>query len=391
MQETMSEHRTRVFGMSESVPVRSRKGRSTFKVTRHHRRYLTGPDPVRETIARLVDPATVTAELETVDVDAVRLDTLTLAAIADAWIVANDPAMDRPCTCDDLSDTWIITRRGVVTWDPDAQSYVTRERRVRRCHCRPFPALLGSDLGRSWQEMTPRQMATGRPVARMRLRFPRARKSESWSRVEHADGSITTYDEHGRIVAPALVADRRERPAMVTCEACHGTGGTSGPFPIGDASEHAWAATIPLPRRAEAARGWMALPRGIVRPCDQCHGSGTVPGRVVERTAARPYAAYWSGHVLARRAPSVREARQAASDAHVAATATPEASRWDECARTLSEALSAGETSLVLNGVHVRLTLPAGGRFRATLTYCDGTTRTVQARTVGPVARAVMA
>jgi hypothetical protein len=67
-----------LLGFHETTSTRSRKGRSSFKVTHRGTARITGADPVR---AYLVDPDTV---------DLARLDSITLAKLADALF---------PCHC----------------------------------------------------------------------------------------------------------------------------------------------------------------------------------------------------------------------------------------------------------------------------------------------------
>jgi hypothetical protein len=67
-----------LLGYHESTSTRSRKGRSSFRVTHRGTARITGPDPVR---SYLVDPDTV---------DLARLDSITLAKLADALF---------PCHC----------------------------------------------------------------------------------------------------------------------------------------------------------------------------------------------------------------------------------------------------------------------------------------------------
>jgi len=159
-------------GTPDTIVTRTRKGRATYEVTSGHVRYTVGADPFRTDD---VDCLTLsTGETVTMGrTNLYRIDHVTLAQMADTWIALNDPDIDRPCTCDDLHHTVLVLRKGnrQPTWDTDAQRYVTAERVVRRCHCRPFPHLMGLDGGRrnSWHEQTPEVSSVGYRAAQGRV------------------------------------------------------------------------------------------------------------------------------------------------------------------------------------------------------------------------------
>jgi hypothetical protein len=155
MSETRGEHDARVFGRFDTATRRTRKGRSTFVVTGRRNRWHVGPDPVL---------ATVADEGYGIDVDGVRLTGVTLADVADAWVRRFHPDSlsehlggTRPCTCDDLTQPALALDRVTKEpkWVPEQGRYVTRDMTVRTCHCSPMPRLVGTDLGRSWEELTP--------------------------------------------------------------------------------------------------------------------------------------------------------------------------------------------------------------------------------------------
>jgi hypothetical protein len=113
-----------------------------------------------------------------------------LVALADAWVRIHHPEVlserhygTAECTCSDLTVRAIVLDREQgfqPVWEDGA--YVTAEVPVRACHCSDFPALLGTDLGLSWQDMTPDPRRTvayrGRAKARRNARERAARARE---------------------------------------------------------------------------------------------------------------------------------------------------------------------------------------------------------------------
>lgn len=149
--ESRSEHDTRVYGRFDTVQRRTRKGRSTFEVIGRRNRYHTGADPIREAIDDV--------ELST----GVRLSGRNLAELADAWVARFHPEElstarhgTRACECTDLTVRSLVIDRATSQpiWDRKAQNYLTRDMIVRRCHC-GWESLVGTDLGMSWQQLTP--------------------------------------------------------------------------------------------------------------------------------------------------------------------------------------------------------------------------------------------
>lgn len=142
-------------GHFDTVQRRTRKGRSTFVVTERRARRMRAD----------VDSFTIDEDghVQAVEREA-RLTGQTLALLADRWMVENAPDLvsehhggTAQCTCDDLSAesvTYGRTDRKPVWTGTGSTGYRTSELVVRRCHC-GWQSLLGSDMGRSWQEMTP--------------------------------------------------------------------------------------------------------------------------------------------------------------------------------------------------------------------------------------------
>jgi hypothetical protein len=163
MSESPSEHRARVLGAFDTKPVRTNKGRRTFKVVGRRRRIVQGVNPLlpdsgelESLNGRVWDP--VLQEYVTAD----------LVALTDLWVRKFHPGEIEPerCTCDDLTVDAIVYEReatpardGIGThrpvYDPETGQFATRRVIVRRCHCARFPALLGTDMGLSWEELTP--------------------------------------------------------------------------------------------------------------------------------------------------------------------------------------------------------------------------------------------
>lgn len=148
----------RVRGTFETVATRTRKGRSTFRVTRRHARFVVGLDPVRETLGKADDGGMAFTTR------GVRITGQTLADLADGWVRAFHPyALSevhggrRQCTCDDRTHTVVVLDRGDAykpVYDRETGQYVTAEVPVRDCHC-GFPRMLGTDFGLSYEQIGP--------------------------------------------------------------------------------------------------------------------------------------------------------------------------------------------------------------------------------------------
>ena len=306
------EHLVASRGTPDTVPVRSRKGRSTYEVSAGHVRHMVGPDPFTET-----------GEL-------VRIDHRTLVDLADAWIAQNDPDIDRPCSCSDLTTTVLVLDRKTRApiWHTDRQCYLTAERRVRRCHCRPFPALMGLDGGRrnSWHERTPEDNSLRRPDERSTAR--RQPRTALVTRFRTTDPGTPQTDAQGRITHRSSIA------------------------PTADGG---------------------SVERIVSAWSDPSH--------------------VWHGHTLVMRAAARRNGNAARSAARAIRRASAPAPDWQPEADALASALAASDASEVtveFPGVVVTVRRNVGTRWAVTLVRGDETVR-MRTRTVGPIARAVVA
>lgn len=101
----------------------------------------------------------------------------------------------------------------------------------------------------------------------------------------------------------------------------------------------------------------------------------------------------WRGHRLTPATDPTVRARtgNAARDERRATVREVTRAPWSDVAAEIAPHIGT-ESTFTVHGVGVTLSAPGQtGRFRAHLVYADGSTRTVQARTADPVARAVMA
>ena len=299
-------------GTPDTTPVRSRKGRSTYEVSAGHVRFMVGPDPFTDT-----------GEL-------VRIDHRTLVDMADAWVALNDPEQDRPCTCTDLTTTVLVLDRKTRApiWHTDRQQYLTAERRIRRCHCRPFPALMGLDGGRrnAWHELTPRDDSQRRSGESSTAR--RQPRTALVARFRTTDPGVAQIDTEGRVTHRSTVTPLAEGGSV-------------------ERIVSAWA--------------------------DPSH--------------------VWHGHTLVMRAAARRNGNAARSAVRAQRRASAVAPDWAPEALALTEALNASdapEVTVSFPGVAVTVRRNAGTRWAVTIVRGGETVR-MRTRTVGPIARAVVA
>lgn len=309
---------------------RSNSGRTATRVTRAGKVYVIGPDPFRD------------------DIELVRVDGITLTALADAWHAIYGG--EHECTCDDLTETRPIYRRGkmvVRNGEP-----VTRTVALRACHCSPFPRLAGTDL-RAYAEVTPevRDASYVTPTATHRTGIAGGLLSDSEHvsrtiRGRRADGTRYAVTEHGR----------------------YGDAITDRSVPTIDTASHPTRVRLSMrPRKSDPTESTRDGVTELVAPAsDREH--------------------LWHGHRLIPRASAVRSGSDTRARRNARARA---AAPWTPFVPAVRAAIGTTDP-FTLNGVMVTLTLPgATGRFRARLTYCDGTTESIQARTPDRVARAI--
>jgi lambda repressor-like predicted transcriptional regulator len=141
-------------GHSETVARRSRKGRSTFVVTRAHERRMQGADPVIGGMLRFTTDTGVT------------ITGRTLSDLADAWIRSEHPEElseahggARVCSCDDRTHPVLVLDRSdgsAPVYDPSTGQYEVRDVPVQGCHCGTYRPLLGTEARpRAYQQKGP--------------------------------------------------------------------------------------------------------------------------------------------------------------------------------------------------------------------------------------------
>lgn len=318
------------------VSKRSNSGRVARRVVRAGRAYVTGPDPFRPDTG-----------------DAIRVDSVSLTKMADAWIMLNDPAAtEHECTCTDLTERVQRFRKGKPVMRDGAYAYDVRS--LRACHCAPFPSLLGTEL-RSFAEIGPR------------------------------DSFAHAVADHRTDIAGGLFSTNRDGIRRVI----HGRRANGRPYV---STEHGPLADVVSDRRVATVTKltWIARSRVSVRarqsdPVDSVNPATGVT-ELVAAHADRDL--IWHGHKLVlRSAPKGRGSKGQTARRRAVKASAP----WAPIAATIRAAMGEGSDSVEVNGVRITLGAPdAAGRFRATLAYCDGTTRTIRARTADPVARAAM-
>ncbi|MCD6056528.1 MAG: hypothetical protein K0Q89_58 [Thermomicrobiales bacterium] len=309
---------------------RSNSGRTAKRVTRAGRTYVIGADPFRE------------------HGDPVRIDGITLTAIADAWHAIHGG--EHECTCDDLTEDRPIYRKGrmvIRNGEP-----VTRTVALRACHCDPFPRLAGTDL-RAFAEVTP----------------------------EIRDTSyVTPSATHRTSLAGGLVNDRE-----TVARTIRGRRGDGTPYVMTEHGEYGDAITDRSVPTIDTA-SHVTRTRLSMRPRKSDPTESTVDGVTALLAPAADREHVWHGHRLVPRAGAVKSGSDTRKRRNAATRA---AAPWSPFVPAIAAAIG-GTDPVVVNGVTVRLTIPGDtGRFRAHLTYCDGSTATIQARTADRVARAV--
>jgi len=328
----MPDDRARL-GHYDAIPTRSRKGRTSFRVTARRPRHMTGLDHAREVTSASNYDVTGWAD------DFIRYQAaLALGAgyvneardlLASFVPMLGSDAMSwEAIRHGDASDTdryGVARHRSDVTADlARADAPTTRVIRGLRADGTPYRMVDRGSFGDAYSDRT----ATAPTIARMPARYS----------VRHAAGT--------RRDVPAIVRE------TVVCA------------PVTDLGH---AVRDDCPQYVPAVVTALVAATGI-------------PGKV------------WQGHRLVDAAPTSGKHRNAArTAARAEARAAAPRAEWADAAEALSGAIAARTSEIIVDGVRVVFGTPGStGRFRAVLTYLDGTTRTIQARTAAPIARAIV-
>lgn len=323
-------------GHYDAIPTRSRKGRTSFRVTARRARHMYGVDhtgaPVEATSYDVTAGATDWVRLQCWlgahsstpgDVTAAR-------AIAAEWVSllgTEAHSWEQVIRRDQsATDAYGIARhRADVTADlAPASTPIVRVIRGIGADGRPYARTDHGTLGDAYTSRSTYEPTTARWAPRYSVPMPRGVTRKPTTRQTVAEGPVASLGHAVRTDTPEW--------APVTI--------TSLVAPSHD-DTRVWVGRTLVPTSAAAARR--------------------------DGTAAR-----------AERRKVARE--------------TAPRAEWADAADALSAAIDAGETTCTIEGVQVTLGRPGTtGRFRAVLTYLDGTSRTIQARTAAPVARAIMA
>lgn len=230
----------------------------------------------------------------------------------------------------------------------------------------------------------------------------------SWEQVTRGDQS--SVDSHGVARHRADIAGGIYNGREPIVRTIRGRRADGTPYVMTDAGTFGDAYTdrriVPTHVAKHAPRYRLRLPRGVKRsattratmvvgPLDTLGAPVHDVPEWVDATHSRLIAPsattgkVWHGHSLVDASASAVKARtgnEARDDRRTEARA-----EWAPIADAIAPHIGTAG-SFDANGVTVTLTTPgATGRFRATLTYLDGTKRTLQARSAAPIARAVMA
>lgn len=296
-------------GHYDTIATRSRKGRSSFRVTARHPRYLVGTEAFRAEHG-----------------DDVSVDSITLTHQADAWIRQNDPDAE---TFPALLGTEARAFSQVI----HAGNGAVDEYGVARHRADVSDGLAGlpRDVIRQYRE----DRLTARPTAPYTAR---------------------------QIARTRLVARRRKTDPGVAY------GVTEGPTGRPRASFYG----VEIDARSD----------GRATPFSERGGLAIV-------SAGHDPSYVWVGHRKVLRSGARTAAERKAAERARKATPAPVAP-WAQTEAMLAPIAASTERAGTCQGVTVTLTSPdPSGRFRATLTFTDGTTRTIRARTLAPVARAI--